>query len=372
MHTLRENLIKLLEQGYTPLQMADLREVVVYGAGSTGRNVASELQRRCVRVAAFLDANADALGVIEGVPCFTPQSAEARKMAAEGLLAVIAVFNYATDIGPIVSILEETGFARVISYYEIHECLELAPHFWLTERSYYRQHTEAILRGFDLLEDEVSRQIYHDHFALRLTFDLGLLREPDVQNQYAPADLPQPKAPLRLIDGGAFTGDTLEFFLNSGLPMGAVAAFEPDSENFDCLAAYAKEHLPQLGEVILMPCGLGEATKIVSFSAGAGEGSAISEDGATCIQIVKLDNILPTFSPTLIKLDIEGSEPEALLGASEIIIRDHPSLAVCLYHAPSHLWEIPNLIANIRPDYRFFLRQHRFNGLEAVLYALPK
>jgi len=372
MNTLRENLIKFLEQEYTPSQMADMREVVIYGVGSTGKNVARELQRRCVRVAAFLDANADDLGAIEGVPCFTPQSAEARKMGAKGLPAVIAVFNYTTDIGPIVSILKETGFARVVSYYEIHECLGLAPHFWLTERSYYRQHTEAILRGFDLLEDEVSRQIYHDHFALRLTFNLELLRAPDVRNQYAPADLPQPKTPLRLIDGGAFTGDTLEFFLNSRLPMEAIAAFEPDSENFDRLAAYAKEHLRQFGEVILMPCGLGGATRIIPFSAGAGEGSVISEDGETCIQIVKLDDVLPSFSPTLIKLDIEGSEPEALLGASEIIIRDHPSLAVCLYHAPSHLWEIPNLIANIRPDYRFFLRQHRFNGLEAVLYALPR
>ena len=71
-----------------------------------------------------------------------------------------------------------------------------------------------------------------------------------------------------------------------------------------------------------------------------------------------------------IKMDIEGAEKRALRGAVEIIRRDKPMLAICVYHKNDDLLEIPKLIKEIVPDYKFYLRHHNVAGTETVLYAI--
>ncbi|MDR2260412.1 MAG: FkbM family methyltransferase [Azoarcus sp.] len=76
------------------------------------------------------------------------------------------------------------------------------------------------------------------------------------------------------------------------------------------------------------------------------------------------------FRPNLIKMDIEGAEPEALMGAKNMIARHRPHLAICLYHRLDHLWRIPLMIHEWNLGYRFHMRQHA-PLFELVLYAYP-
>ena len=78
---------------------------------------------------------------------------------------------------------------------------------------------------------------------------------------------------------------------------------------------------------------------------------------------------------SLIKMDIEGSELDALQGAEQHIKNDHPTLTICSYHHYDHMWKIPELILSYNPDYKLFMR---FNGDigsyiagEYVLFAIP-
>jgi hypothetical protein len=69
-------------------------------------------------------------------------------------------------------------------------------------------------------------------------------------------------------------------------------------------------------------------------------------------------------------MDIEGAEPEALMGAKNMIVRDRPHLAICLYHYFDHLWRIPFMIHEWNIGYRFFMRQHApVRGI--MMYAYP-
>ena len=63
---------------------------------------------------------------------------------------------------------------------------------------------------------------------------------------------------------------------------------------------------------------------------------------------------------------------EAILGMKNIIKNQSPSLAICLYHKPQDLWDLPLLINEINPNYNMYLRIYGSMGLELVLYCVNK
>jgi hypothetical protein len=71
-------------------------------------------------------------------------------------------------------------------------------------------------------------------------------------------------------------------------------------------------------------------------------------------------------------MNIEGAEIDALHGGERLIRREHPKLALSVYHRPSDLWRIPEIVENFSSDYRLYLRQHDGGIIETVLYALHK
>ena len=77
-------------------------------------------------------------------------------------------------------------------------------------------------------------------------------------------------------------------------------------------------------------------------------------------------------APNFIKMDIEGGEREAILGARATIKKYKPGLAVSAYHLPTDLWGLGLLIAEIDSNYQFFVRSHAYSSFETVLYAVPK
>ena len=71
-------------------------------------------------------------------------------------------------------------------------------------------------------------------------------------------------------------------------------------------------------------------------------------------------------------MDIEGFELNALEGAKDTIKKYRPKLAICLYHKPQDLWEIPLFIKSIDSNYKIFIRHHTDLLNETVCYAIPK
>ncbi|MFN7882639.1 MAG: FkbM family methyltransferase, partial [bacterium] len=65
------------------------------------------------------------------------------------------------------------------------------------------------------------------------------------------------------------------------------------------------------------------------------------------------------------------AEAQVLKGAARLIERSRPVLTLSLYHNPQDLWELPELLFRMCPDYQFHIRQHYFNSFDCVLYAVP-
>ena len=71
-----------------------------------------------------------------------------------------------------------------------------------------------------------------------------------------------------------------------------------------------------------------------------------------------------------IKMDIEGSELNALKGAEKTLLRDKPKLAICLYHSDEDMISIIEYLHSLVPEYRLYVRQHCSINTDTVLYAL--
>ena len=76
---------------------------------------------------------------------------------------------------------------------------------------------------------------------------------------------------------------------------------------------------------------------------------------------------------TMIKMDIEGAEQRALMGAREHIKKDKPTLLISVYHNFEDLYKIPRMIMEMNNNYEFYLR---YNGkglfpTEITLICIP-
>lgn len=107
------------------------------------------------------------------------------------------------------------------------------------------------------------------------------------------------------------------------------------------------------------------------FSSGDSSSSINSEQDTDTIGIVrKLDEVLENEKVTFIKMDIEGSEMAALRGGSHIIQNQRPKLAICIYHSPEDMLNIPLWIKKLVPEYKIYIRYYTDMMLETVCYAV--
>lgn len=177
-------------------------------------------------------------------------------------------------------------------------------------------------------------------------------------------------------DCGGFIGDTLEQYLKvkPGHEFAHYVIFEPDSENFSRLGQFVASLPPEVrARVHAHQLGVSREKESFRMVAGEGSNSYIGDDGDVEINCVAMDEFFPEQGParpTFIKMDLQGHEAFALLGAREIIARHAPVLAISVYHFVQDLWELPLLIQSLNPDYTFFLRAYRPEE-EYICYAVP-
>jgi FkbM family methyltransferase len=92
---------------------------------------------------------------------------------------------------------------------------------------------------------------------------------------------------------------------------------------------------------------------------------------AHAVQVTALDTLFAgRFGKVdLIKIDIEGFELDALDGAKNLIRSAKPDLAVAGYHKFSHMWEVPEAIRALDPDYVIHAGHHPAAAYEIEFYC---
>lgn len=166
-------------------------------------------------------------------------------------------------------------------------------------------------------------------------------------------------------------GSTLGFIDWCNGNYNRIFAFEPDEENYKC----CEQRCESLDKVSLFHSGLYDKRGNIGFVSGFGGASRVEDRELDTyadseIQVVDLDSAARGEEISFIKMDIEGAEEKALLGAKRIIMEQKPKLAICVYHKPEDIIELPALVLSMRPDYKLAFRHYSVNSAsETVMYA---
>lgn len=237
---------------------------------------------------------------------------------------------------------------------------------------YIEEHIDEFQNVYDWLEDDLSKTTFVNYINTKLTFDGEGLQNIRSAPQYFPNDLPMfaPSSNDVFVDGGAYTGDTLAVFLAKTNNVGCKKyyAFEPDTRNAQQLSNYISDNSLYFAEV--MRRGLWSHEDVLRFQSTSNTQSLITDSGDIEVKVDSIDHL--GLNASFIKMDIEGSELEALKGASHTIRNYRPKLAIAVYHKPCDLLSIPNFIKSLCIDYKFYLRIHSPMSEEMVLYAIAR
>ena len=189
-------------------------------------------------------------------------------------------------------------------------------------------------------------------------------------NQYF--DVYEPEGKEYFVDAGSFDGDTiLKFRKWCGNDFGKVYGFEIVRDQ--CAAIAEKYRGDDRVEMYLN--GLWDEEKDLEVKingAGSYVGPALNNwaySETDIVKAVRLDDILKDKKVTFIKMDIEGSELNALKGGERIIKEQKPKLAISVYHKKGDILHIMQYIRSIVPEYRFKVRHYSSTWMETILYA---
>lgn len=325
-------------------------DVVLYGAAEKGR----QLLKRCLelgfKVVCFCDDDEKKWGMtLDGIKVVAPAELKDKYLN-------LPIFISSKWSDGISEKLRKEGHKNIYHRFAIDYLINI----------------DNLQKAYDLLDDSVSKKVYEGLVEYVFTQQPDIFKKITVsEEQYFLGDIFKFSPDEYLVDGGAFVGDTVERYNKiSGGNFKKIYCFEPDSENFIKLAENIKMVENYASRIEIYNIGLHRREGMLYFSNSHNSASCIVEFSDHCINVSSIDEIIMKRPVTMIKMDLEGAESEALKGAEEIIRFNKPKLAICNYHLPADLWEIPLIIKELVPGYKLYLRHHNVKcWYESVIYA---
>lgn len=235
----------------------------------------------------------------------------------------------------------------------------------------FKQNLHHYKRVYNLLNDDESRKVFANMIAAKIFMDTSYINNAfKLTPVYFSKDIFSFSNDI-YIDCGGYDGDTASEFVKCNPDVQQVYIFEGIPELATKCRLKMEQECPEAKVHVFQNVVFDKECEL-SLVQGIGNGdSRIGENGEIKVKAVTLDDSL-TDDVTFIKMDIEGSEKEAIKGAARIIRTKTPKMAICIYHLKDDFWKIPELILSINSKYHFKVRQHDpVSFSETVLYCIP-
>ncbi|PJI09846.1 MULTISPECIES: FkbM family methyltransferase [Clostridium] len=341
----------------------DGKKLVLFGASKFGEDFYKVLENQNV-VKFFCDNDSKKWGeYINDVPIISPK--QLKDMKSEVKVLITSMYHDEIKLQ-----LEKMGIEN-INYIENINAIRFA-RFYRSSPLVMKDHINDIFKVLNILEDYNSKQIYMNILMHKLNLDFNLLYSVAEcnENQYFDEEIIKLGNREIFIDAGAYVGDTMKSFIHKTKgKFDKIYSFEPDKKNYNRLLKNIKDS-KYSDKVVPVNGGVYDKTTTLSFYDGLEGASSISDQGVKKVNVYSLDEYLKDTPVTFIKMDVEGSEYSAIMGAKKIITKLKPKLAICVYHKIEDMWQIPLLIKSIVPEYKLYIRHYSYDMCETVCYAV--
>ena len=238
-----------------------------------------------------------------------------------------------------------------------------------------KAHRNEYERVYDLFEDEESKNNYvallKTRIAGNVKYVLDVFKH---EMNFFNNDVFVVSEKECYLDIGAYDGDTIRLFLREcNGKYNCIYALEPDDINREKLENYIKEQ--DLRNVVVTEKGAWKEKDILQFSSNNEQISSVTnkQDGESDVSIYAepIDTMFAYAEKvTLLKINYLSGVEEALLGAQQILKEHMPKLALTVGFNCENIRIIPQLIKEINPQYKLYLRYNRGMVSSLTLYAI--
>ncbi|MGO9936593.1 MAG: FkbM family methyltransferase [Terracidiphilus sp.] len=349
-------------------------QVVLFGAGNLGRRALAALRGIGIEPLCISDNDRPRWGgSLEGCPILSPTDAADRHGA--NALFIVTIWNAAHWFVETLAQLKGLGCLNISSYSPIYWRFgDTFLPFLLNDYPHRVYEDSKNVLGAEILwSDQESLETYRSHVYWYATGDASHLPGRPEENSYFPSDVFSISPNEVFVDCGAFDGDTVrQFTERTGDSFNALHVIEADPLSLEKLNANLCRMPARLAKQIKVhACAIGAERSSVRFETTGTVDSKVCSEGGVEVDCIPLDELCGHTPVTMIKMDIEGAEHDALRGAEKVIRRDRPILAICVYHRQNDLWRIPLLVKEMVSEYSLYLRAYEGDGFQTVMYAVP-
>ena len=238
-----------------------------------------------------------------------------------------------------------------------------------------KKHIKDFVWLYEKLEDDSSKFLLHAILNNFINYDFTSLQKTLNQKYHHYFDfdiLPKMKEEV-FADIGSYTGDTVLDFIKcyGENSYKKIYCYEITTDIIPTL----KNNLINYKNIEIKSLAVSNKSKTLYIDENSTSNSAnkTKNKGKIKIEAKSLDEDVKE-KISLIKMDIEGDEELALMGAKKHIQNDTPKLLISLYHNNNHYFKLPKLIYSYNKNYKFYLRKYGGNlyPTEIVLFAIPK
>lgn len=345
----------------TVSQLNSYKQIYLYGYGHTGRRVLAFLQSHNIYVSGITDTH---LTTSDGL---MPLNEIAVASSRESLI-IICSYNmtYAIQIS---QAIEDSGFkgdamwnALDFPYEKIKsKCISASPSFI---DGYSLNLFTAILNCFEHQSNLPLCQFKNEHPITCEAQYLDILGKTRIKS---------------MLDIGVFDGSELVNFWRGLDNLHSYTGIDPFGTSK--LINDAK-NICNANSCNILALAIGKDEGTVSFH-DEGPGSFINQNencsiklsrvsrSSTTVRLTTLDSLFFSglISPVdFLKIDIEGGEVDALLGAQKYLKSNVKIIAISVYHQYAHFSQIPLLLSDLGFKYQY-LRSYTPSPIDTILYC---
>lgn len=339
--------------------------IFLYGAGFVGRWAYRYFNDIGIPVIGFIDSNASKIGqAIDGLPVYGLSDINNDQCKR---IVVSARHN----VREVKKVLEPRLRESILS---------------VDEFVIHRTHRDSLELTAQCFIDDRSRETFWSIVWSMVTGDVSSLRTLATNTPYFHEFGFFNRSNEIFVDAGAYTGDSVERFVWSvNGSFSEIHAFEPGVVQYRALvnriSRLKTEWALRDDQLHVNNCALSSSNEdLFSVAAESLIGAAYEHaltDNTTDRELVRvhartMDSYFGSRNITLLKADVEGHEAKLLVGGQEILKRCLPRMVLAVYHFPTDLFLIPELVRSISTRYNFTLRHHSSQLMDTFLYCVPE